>query len=227
MSPIRTLLLALAALLLGTAPGLAQPRLYEQRLPDGYALLRYANGLAEATQLRSEFDLPRALGTEGAARVTPYHVIENVEGKTLEMQLVSGGTTQRIGFTIQPNTFNTLLLLREGEQVVARVIQDTTDFNQLRARLTFYNATTACGATTLALEPGGQAVLADVAGPGMRARTVAPAAARVRASCAGARVGPLDLGRLEAGQLVSVWMMAPAGTALLFRSTDTIAPPGR
>jgi len=223
---MRALLLAL--LLLAPVAARAQaPMLYKQRLPDGWGLLRYANTLAQATALRSDFDLPRNLGTEGAARITPYHVIENVEGKTLEMQLTSGTTTTRLRFTLRPNTFNTLLLLREGDTVVARVIQDTTEFNQIRARLTFYNAAPGCGATTLALDPGGQAVLSDVADGGMRARTVAPAAARVRATCSGARVGPLDLGRLEAGQLVSVWMMSPAGTPILFRSTDTIAPPGR
>ena len=223
---MRALLLAFLLL----APGVARaqaPMLYEQRLPDGWGLLRYVNTLAEPAAFRSDFDLPRNLGIEGANRVTPFHVIEDVEGKTLETAVTVAGQTTRLRFTLTANAFSTLLLLREEGQPVARVIRDATEFNQLRARLTFYNATTGCGPTTLALDPGGQSVLADVAPAAMRARTVAPAAARVRATCSGARVGPIDLGRLEAGQLVSVWMIAPGGTAQLFRSLDTIAPPGR
>jgi hypothetical protein len=224
---MRKLLLALLLLLAPITAQAQAPMLYEQRLPDGWGLLRYVNTLAEPAAFRSDFDLPRNLGIEGAARVTPFHVIEDVAGKTLETTVTVAGQSTRLRIELTPNGFSTLLLLREGNQLVARVIRDATEFNQLRARLTFYNATTDCGPSSLVLDPGGQSVLADVAPAAMRARTVAPAAARVRASCAGARVGPLDLGRLEAGQLVSVWMIAPNGTAQLFRSTDTIAPPGR
>ena len=223
---LRALLIA-CGLVAPLAAHAQAPMLYEQRLPDGWGLLRYVNTLAEPAAFRSDFDLPRNIGTDGAARVTPYHVIEDVAGKTLETVVTVGGQTARLRFTLEPNAFGTLLLMREGDQLVARVIRDTTEFNQLRARLTFYNATTECGPSTLSLDPGGQSVLADVTPGSMRARTVAPAAARLRATCAGARVGPIDLGRLEAAQLVSVWIIAPGGTPLLFRSTDTIAPPGR
>lgn len=223
---MRALLLAL--LLLSPLAAQAQaPMLYEQRLPDGWGLLRYVNTLAEPAAFRSDFDLPRNLGTEGPARVTPFHVIADVEGKTLETAVTVAGQTARLRFSLAPNAFSTLLLLRESDQLVVRVIRDTTEFNQLRARLTFYNATTQCGPSTLALDPGGQSVLADVAPGAMRARSVTPAAARVRATCASARIGPLDLGRLEAAQLISVWLIAPGGTPQLFRSVDTIAPPGR
>jgi hypothetical protein len=225
----RALLAPLVALALGlpVAVQAQAPLLYEQRLPDGWALLRYVNTLEAPAAFRSDFDLPRNLGTDGAARVTPFHVIENVEGKTLEAAVAVGAETMRIRFQLTPNAFSTLLLLREGDALVARVIRDATEYNQIRARLTFYNATLTCGPATLKLDPGGQTVLANVENAGMRARTVAPAAARVRTSCAGGRVGPLDLGRLEAGQLHSVWLIAPGGTPQIFRSTDTIAPPGR
>jgi hypothetical protein len=226
----RLLRAALAALVLAIpgAPARAQaPQLYELRLPDGYALVRYVNGTELALSLRSDFDLPRQLGTDNAARVTPFHVVERVEGRQLEMDVAGPGLATRLAFTARPNTFNTVLFLREGNALVARAVEDTTEFNQLRARLTFYNAALGCGTATLALDPGNRAVVADVGAAAMRARTVAPAAARVATSCAGARVGPLDLGRLEAGQLVSVWLMAPGGTPVLFTSRDVIAPPGR
>jgi len=224
---IRAFLLGLA-LLAGAPPALAQaPMLYEQRLPDGWGLLRYLNTLEQPLALRGEFDLPRNLGTEPAQRLTPFHIIENVAGRTLEASVTVGGEVTRIRFDLTPNAFSTLLLLREEGRIVARVLRDSTEYNQLRARLTFYNAAPECGPATLSLDPGGQSVLADVAPGAMRARTVAPAAARVRTSCRGDRVGPIDLGRLEAGQLRSVWLIAPGGQPVLFGATDTIAPPGR
>jgi hypothetical protein len=224
-------LLAMLALALGIGPVIparAQaPQLYELRLPDGYSLLRYANTLPSGVALRSDFDLPRQIGTEGAARITPYYVVQDVAGKQLELRVTVDGAATTLRFAIQPNTFNTLLVTRQGDAVALQPIQDTTEFNQLRARLTFYNGAAPCGTATLALEPSGRAVLADVAPGAMSARTVTPTAARVRTSCGSARVGPLDLGRLEAGQLASVWLMAPGGTPVLFTSRDTIAPPGR
>lgn len=228
MSAMRRAVL-LAALALAT-PAVARaqaPMLYEMRLPDGYALVRYVNGTEAPIALRSDFDLPRQLGTDGAARVTSFFVIEKVEGRQLEMEATGPGLAARVAFAARPNTFNTVMLLREEGTLVARAVEDTTEYNQLRARLTFYNATAGCGTATLALEQGNRPVIEGVAQAGMRARTVAPAAARVVTSCAGARVGPLDLGRLEAGQLLSVFLVAPGGTPALVAARDFIAPPGR
>ncbi|MGX9966464.1 ABC transporter permease [Roseomonas sp. F4] len=226
---MRRILLLLAGLaLLPLTPAFAQaPMLYELRLPDGFALIRYANGLEGPTSLRSDFDLPRELGTEDAARISHYFVVENAAGKTLELRITSGGTTTTARFQVNGNTFNTVLLMREGNQVVARHLEDTTEYNRLRARLTFYNAAPGCPTATLALDPSGRAVISNVPSPGMQARTIAPAAARLHAQCGATRVGPLDLGRLEAGQLASLWLMAPGGRPVLFTSRDLIAPPGR
>ncbi|MBU8536534.1 ABC transporter permease [Falsiroseomonas tokyonensis] len=224
---MRRILLLLAALAL-TSPARAQaPMLYELRLPDGFALIRYANGLEAATSLRSEFDLPRELGTEDAARVSRYFVVENAAGRELELRIASGGATASASFRVNPNTFNTVLLLREGGRIVARHIEDSTEYNRLRARLTFYNAAPGCAAATLALDPSGRPVIPDLAFPGMQARTITPAAAKLRVQCGADRVGPLDLGRLEAGQLASLWLMAPGGRPVFFTSRDLIAPPGQ
>ncbi|MBU8543270.1 MULTISPECIES: ABC transporter permease [Roseomonadaceae] len=228
MRRILLLLAALAAPLAAAPPVQAQaPMLYELRLPDGFALIRYANGLDGPASLRSDFDLPRELGTEDAARISHYFVVENAAGKTLDLRITHAGATTAHPFRVNANTFNTVLLMREGNQVVARLLEDTTEYNRLRARLTFYNAAPNCPTATLALDPSGRAVIPNVPVPGMQARTVAPAAARLRAQCGAQRVGPLDLGRLEAGQIASLWLMSPGGRTILFTSRDLIAPPGR
>ena len=58
------------------------------------------------------------------------------------------------------------------------------------------------------------------------ARSVNPAAATVVvASCGAEKAKPLDLGKLDAGGLYSVWMMKPGGQLTAFMAHDTIAPP--
>lgn len=227
MAPLLRLALAAALALAPATAGAQAPMLYEMRLPDGYALLRYVNGTDAPIALRSDFDLPRQLGTEPTNRVSSFFVIERVEDRSLDMQAATSGATTPLAITIRPGTFNTVLLLREGNALVARLIQDSTEFNRLRARLTFYNAALDCGSSTLALDPGARPVLEAVGPAGMRARAVNPAAARVTTTCGATRVGPLDLGRLEAGQLVTVLLINPAGQPMLFQVRDFIAPPGR
>lgn len=224
---IRSLLFSAAMLSVSAAVHAQAPMLYEMRLPDGFALIRYVNGTEVPLALRSDFDLPRQLGTEGAARVSSFFVIEKLEERPLEMEATGPGLATRVAFTVRPNSFNTVMLLRDGGTLVARAVEDTTEYNQLRARITFYNATLGCGTATLALERGNRPVIEGVAPVAMGARTVAPAAARLVTSCGGVRVGPLDLGRLEAGQLTSVLLLAPGGTPELVAARDFIAPPGR
>ena len=59
----------------------------------------------------------------------------------------------------------------------------------------------------------------------MKVRSVnAVASQRVRAECDGRKAAPLDLGRLDAGGLYSVWLVAPGGTPETFLARDLIAP---
>jgi hypothetical protein len=108
----------------------------------------------------------------------------------------------------------------EGATLRATPAVDQAQFNQVRARLSFYNASTACAAGGLALEPEGQAVFANIAPGAGRMRAVNPVTAQVRVSCGAARSAPFALSGMEAGGKYSVWLIAPSGQPIGFVTRD-------
>lgn len=217
---------AMTALPVLAPPARAQVLLYENRLPDGYAYVRFANATADALTVKPNgFADPVALGTDGAARVSSYYTVENVAGRSLAVDLTGAGATTHAAFEVKPGSYNTVLIGRDGATTAAKVVADQAEINQTRARLAFYNAVADCPAAGLQLEPAGTTVLSGVAPHAMRGRSVNPAAkARVRAACGATRATPLDLGQLSAGGQYSIWYMAPAGTPVAFVSENAIAP---
>ena len=111
-----------------------------------------------------------------------------------------------------------------GPGVVASVVVDKPEYNQTKARLSFYNATSDCAGASLS-EVAGRAVFVAIPPNSAQARSVNPATATVTAACSSEQAAPLPLGRLEPGGLYTVWLMRPAGTLTSFVAHDTIAPP--
>ena len=216
----------LQGLLLATAcagVSQAQPMLYAQRLPEGTVYIRLASALPAAATVGTDFAGPVSLGDADATRISPYFVAGNAGGKTVTLQVNEGGKTATA--TIQPKsgTFITVVLEEKGAGVTAAIVTDHPEYNQLKARLTFYNATSDCPAGSLA--QGGRAVFSNVGPNGVMARSVNPSNATVVAACGEEKAKPLDLGMLDAGGLYSVWMMKPGGQLTAFMAHDTIAPP--
>ena len=229
MSPLRSQVIRLSLLagcaLAGTAGAArSHPMLYEQRLPEGFAFIRIASALQGGVVVRPDFRDPVTLGEAGADRVSPYFVAEEVGGRPVRFQVTLGGTTSEVQAEVKAGGLNTVLLQREGDRVVATAIADLGEYNQTRARVTFYNAVRGCAGGALTLEPSGQAVFSGIAPATGRTRSLNPAEATVRAGCGTQRTAPLDLGRLQAGGLYSVWLMAPAGQPVAFLVQDRIAP---
>ena len=216
----------LAALaLLGFAGGAkAQILLYAQRLPEGTVYIRLASALPEAASVQTDFAGKVDLGADGATRISPYFVAGNAGGKTVSLQVNEGGKTATATFEPKSGTFITVVLHPKGDAVTASIVADKPEYNQLKARLTFYNATNDCPAGSLA-EQVGRPVFSNVPPDGVQARSINPVAATVTAACGGGKAPPLPLGQLEAGGLYSVWMMHPAGQLTTFVAHDTIAPP--
>jgi hypothetical protein len=220
-------LLALGALLGAAAPqtASAQLMLYDQRLPDDTAYVRFVNVLDDAVTLEPDFRNPVKLANDGANRLSPYYVIEKAVGRTFAMDVAAGGARGHVAFQVKPASFSTVIVGRVGEAIAARVVEDQTRFNQVRARLTFYNTTTDCTAAALLQEAGGPPVFSGLPPASMRMRSINPVAARVVATCNTTRTPALDLGRLEAGGLYSVWLLSRNGKPGIFLAHDTIAPP--
>jgi len=217
-------LLAVVTLLAAVHPTLshAQISLYEGRLPEGFAFVRFANTTADAMDLAPAFTDPVKLGTEAGARISQYRVVENVTGKSLGVANKEGG---HLDLRLTPGKFHTFLITAGGAGLAGKLVTDVTEYNQLKSKLSFYNAAPSCTAASLLLEPTNQAVFKDVETAAMRTRSINPVTeAKVRATCGTAKIPTLDLGELNAGALYSVWLMAPSGMPAIFLAQDFIAP---
>ncbi len=211
--------------LLGLAvPVQAQPLLYAQRLPEGTVYIRLVSALPGAASVQTDFAGKVDLGADGASRISPYFVAGSAGGKTVTMQVSEGGKTANAIFEPKSGTFITVVLHPKPDGVTTAIITDKPEYNQLKARLSFYNATGDCTAGSLS-EQVGRPVFNNIPPDAGQARSINPVAATVTAACGGGKAPALSLGQLEAGGLYSVWMMRPAGQLLTFVAHDTIAPP--
>ena len=202
----------------------AQPMLYAQRLPAGTVYMRLVNALPGAASIGTDFAGKVDLGADGAARVSPYFVSTTLGDKTVNLQIAEAGKTMMASFTPKSGSFVTVLLHQAGDKVTAAVVADKPEYNQLRARLAFYNATADCAAGSLA-EASGQEIFKAMAPDTGAARAINPVSAKVVAGCTGSKAPALDLGDLQAGGLYTVYMMRPAGSLISFVAHDLIAPP--
>ena len=224
----RCLGLGLGGLIL---PGLitgarAQIPLYAQRLPEGTVYIRLANALPEAASVQTEFAGTVTLGAEGATRISPYFVAGSAGGKAVSLHVNAAGHTATATVEPKSGSFITVVLHPRADGVSAVIVTDKPEYNQIKARLTFYNATDDCPAASLA-EQTGRAVFSKIPPDSVQARSINPVAATLTASCNGTKAAALPLGQLEAGGLYSVWMMHLGGGLTSFVTHDTIAPPRR
>jgi hypothetical protein len=210
--------------LLAGRPAFAQQFLYEPSPPAGSAFLRFVNGLGAEATVTSGFLPAQRLGTTPEQRAGAYQVVERVAGRSLPIEIAAAGATARATLTAAPGSFVTVLLLPTAASgIEATAITDLTEFNQLRARLSFYNAAPGCAGATLTLLPAGQAVFADVPRNASRSRSVNPVSAQLRASCGEATAPEFALAGIEAGGMYSIWLMRPAGSPIAFMTRDTTA----
>ncbi|MBE9605798.1 alginate O-acetyltransferase AlgF [Acetobacteraceae bacterium H6797] len=223
MRALRRLALAASLTVLGAfaAPAMAQQILYEPVPPPGSAYLRFVNTLGAEVTVKPDFLAERRMGTAPEDRVGGFAVVEKVAGRQLRVELAAGTATGRASLTIEPGSFNTILIQPgPGGTLAALPVQDDTAFNQNRARLAFYNAIPGCADGSLMLEPGKQAVFQGVAPGKASARSVNPVTAQLLASCGGRSAPVFDLKGVEAGGMYSIWLMQPGGEPLAFVTRD-------
>ncbi len=214
--------------LAGTAS--AQEALYGAQAPKGSAYIRFVNAVGAPVEAHPDFLPVQRLGIAPAERVGAYFVVERVAGRTLAVDIRSGGLSGHAELHAEPKAVLTIVLEQTASGgLAAQQIIDLAEFNQNRARLSFYNAAANCNAASLALDPGGQAVFKDVASGSAGARGVNPVNALVRAGCTDqaapfAAPAPVALAGMEAGSMFSVWLMTPGGQPTAFVTRDITTP---
>jgi hypothetical protein len=213
------------ALTLASFPALAQNQVYDPLPPPGSAYIRFVNAVDKDVMLKPDFLPPQQLGTSPSQRVSPYYVVEKVAGRDLALQMQEIDETGHITLHADAGSFVTVIVEHPaGQDVTAAPFVDHTDFNQSRARLSFYNATPACDDAALMLDPNGPTVFKDVLPGTAKARSVNPVVARVRASCTGRTPALFGLEGLEAGGMYSIWLMMPGASVAAFLTRDATTP---
>jgi hypothetical protein len=208
-----------------TGPVAAQVALYGAQPPKGAAFVRVVNATAAALTVHSDFLPDLHIGAVEAQRIGPYTVVDRVAGRALGLDAEAANDRAHLALRVDPGSYTTVIAKAAARGGLALVpVNDPTDFNQMRARLSFYNATPDCAAGRLALQPGDTPIFGDVAPGTSKARTVNPVQAQVRASCTGGATADFALSGMEAGNSYSIWLMQPDGRALAFVSRDTTLP---
>ena len=202
---------------------MAQNQVYDPLPPPGSAYVRFVNATGAELAVKADFVAPQTLGTDPAHRVTMFLVAEKVTGRALGVDVSGGSLSGHAVLHAEPGSFNTVLVEQSGSGLSVVPIVDRTDFNQSRARLSFYNATPSCGGASLTIDPSGPAVFTDVASGTTKARSVNPVTASVRAACGGQSASPFPLDGMEAGGMYSVWLMQTGPGLMTFLSRDTTA----
>jgi hypothetical protein len=216
---------ALLAATLLAAPATAQEALYGALPPRDSAYLRFVNTLPADATAQVDTKPAQVLGNAQAQRVGPYTVVESVEGRQVRLTAQSGGRSVELALPVKSGSFQTVLLQRGPDGApVLHAWTDNAEFNQLRARLSFYNATTDCPAAGLSLASNNSAVMRDVAPGSGSVRSVNPVNAVVNATCEGRSPLPVTLEGMEAGNMYSIWMMPGQDGPQAFLAKDVVTP---
>ena len=214
--------IVLAAVAVAVGQGASgQETLYGKQPPHGSAFVRFVSTLAQKAMVRGDGQAEIPLGTDITDRVAPYHVIENAASRKLAFSV----GPSRFSYQPQPDSYATLVLAKDASGATTMTpIVDKAEFNQTRARIAFYNLVPGCQAATLALDPGGQAVFADVSFGDTKSRAVNPVHASVKAACQTGATSTLALSGMEIGSSYSVWFAQPGAEPALLLTKDVSAP---
>lgn len=190
--------LALAGFVAGTAA--AEIQLYETG-PDvvsGYVrFLNAASGDVEISAGGASLALPATdEGRIGRFQAVPADSEQSAA-------LTVGDAKDAVTIKAAPEEFITIAIL---DGAATLILRDTpTDFNALKADITFLNADPACAGAVMRAGAKKTVVFKDIAPGAMARRQVNPVAAVIEASCGETSVqGVVDLGTLAAGGRYSI-----------------------
>ena len=221
----RRLLLAVLLAAQAAWPAMAQVALYGVQPPPGSAFVRFVNAAGWAVSVEPDFTPAQTLGVGPVQRVSAYAVVDRVAGRVLTLDARQGDHAVHTTLHVTPGSFVTVIIQSApGGGLAVMPVVDEADFNQARARLAFYNATAACSAGSLLLEPKGVSVFSDVAAGTAKMRSVNPVTAQLRAACAGQTQADLSLDGMQVGSSYSVWLMLPDGHPIAFVTHDVTQP---
>lgn len=216
-------LAAVAALPCGTSNA-AEGRLYPSGPPNGVAYLRFVNLTSKEVTISSPA-AKIAIPPDDAHRVGEFDPVAPGTELTGSAQL--GAVTKPIDVTLKANEFATVAVSADGvDGISLTVFRDTpSDFNAQKSSLALFNADKGCPQGQLVAGDSHVSVIADVAPGATGRRLVNPVDAQLAVACGDpAQATPAKLGRLNAGDRYSIFVIGSASGPQVVAQRDEQAP---
>jgi len=202
---------------LTTSFALAAPtQLYDTGPAEDAAFVRFVNAGDPTMEVRGK-------GSDNRIELTANHPVSDFMavrgGSPMQGEWTRAGQRHAIELVVQPGEFVSVIgLTGNAEQATAVVRETPDDFNAAKVSIGFYNLDPACAHAGLMMAPKGVAIFNDVPHGQAVRRFANPVALRVKASCSGqTQEQTLDMGTLQAGERVTVFLLPSAkGPKLLF-----------
>jgi hypothetical protein len=208
----------------------AQETLYGKQPPPGSAYVRFANALDSGVTVKTNYQPDTHLGMSPANRVGAFSIIENAKDRPLDITVQDGHGASELHYAATAEAFVTFVFQRsDSGTITISPISERVDFNQMRARIAFYNAVPGCAAAALTIRPSGPEMFQGVVNATVQSRTVKPVKASVQTLCAGHEGPSLDLDGLETGASYSLWLTSLSQNDGFFLTRDAVTPyaPGK
>lgn len=188
-------------------------RLYASKPPPGYSYVRVVPSHASPAMPPIQVNAQPINVTESAA-ATAYRAVPGNE----PLRLSVAGTRVSGEITLQPDSYFTVAITKDGGEWLARSIDEGQGAaDGLKARLRFFNLVPDCAAVLKIKD--GPVVFANASFASMLSRSINPVSARLDGSC-GESHGSLDLPELHAGDSYSVFLRTDAGKIILSGQLD-------
>jgi hypothetical protein len=196
-------------------PGLGQ--LYPAAPPEGASFVRVLNPSLDPVKIslggKDEIE-PLSAGIKIG---TNYRTI----GPGQAVRVSVNGAPILAPIKVEPNSFATLILKKQGDQYAVAVVHDSTQGqNALKATLRFYNLVQGCVATVSAART--IKIFENVPAWETRHRFINPVGAQLTAACGQSESSPLQLPALQPGGRYSIFVTGESSKPVLSGRVDGV-----
>ena len=196
-------------------------QLYAARPPAGSSFVRLGNPLPTAVATQVAGASKQTLGRGAVAG--RYAIVQG--NRPFEVR-IDGKLAATL--SVKPDTFNTLVIGKQGGRYVLTAIDDSGgNQDALKSELRFYNLAGACAGARLRLGSGDATVFDAVAPSPAAARTVNPVAATFSASCGKGPAAHWSMPATQPGDHYSLFLTGTAAAPVLRGQLSATEPYGK
>lgn len=193
--------------------------LYETGPAQDSSFVRFVNGTEAAVVVsNSKTKGKLELGTQGAARVSPFLPIR--AGAKMAASIAVKNQKFDLEVVAKPGEFITVATVPNGTGgwTGVQMRETPSSFSATRASIAVFNFNPACPSAQVDSAGKADGIFKNATSKAVQRRLVSPVNATVQVSCAGKASGtPLDFGLLEPGERYSVFVLPTQAGGLVLK----------